>query len=113
MEEPNKETPPPIIDQLKEYGEIRLKLAKLRAIEGGTSIAASMIADVVVVICMVMAFIFASVTLGFYLAYVFNSLWEGFACIAGIYLLIAITVKLNKKRLEKPLINALIQKLLK
>lgn len=113
MEEPNKETPPPILDQLKEYGEIRLKLAKLRAIEGGTSVAASMIADVVVILCSVMAFIFASVTLAFYLAYKFDSLWEGFACVAGIYLLIAVVVKLNKKRLEKPIINALIQKILK
>ena len=97
MEEPNKETqtPPPIIDQLKEYGEIRLKLAKLRAIEGGTSVAASMIADVVVMLCSVMAFIFASVTLAFYLAYKFDSLWEGFACVAGIYLLIAVAVKLK------------------
>jgi len=113
MEEPNKETPPPILDQLKEYAELRLKLAKLRAIEGGTSVAASMIADVVVLICMVMAFIFASVTLGFYLAYLFDSLWQGFGCVALIYLLIAIVVKYNKKRLERPIINALIQKILK
>jgi len=114
--EDNKETippPPPLVDQLKEYAETSIKLAKYRAIEGGTSIAASMIADVVTIICIAFAFIFASITLAFYLAYVWGSLWEGFGCVALIYLLIAIIVKLNKKSLEKPVINVLIQKILK
>jgi len=37
MEDP-KETPPPppLFDQLKEYAETRIKLAKYQAIEGGT-----------------------------------------------------------------------------
>lgn len=111
--QPKTPPPPPLLDQLKEYAEIRLKLAKYQAIEGGTSIVASIIADVVVIICMCMAFIFASVTLAFYLAEVFNSDWKGFACVGIIYLLIAILVKYNKKRLEKPIINTLIQKILK
>jgi len=113
MEETNKNTPPEasLIDQLKEYGETRIKLAKYRAIEGGTSIAASIIADVAVMICMAMAFIFASITLAFYLAYVLGQLWQGFACVAVIYLLIALAVKFNKKGLERPIINAIIQKI--
>ena len=106
-------TPPPFFDQLKEYAEIRLKLAKYKAIEGGTSIAASLIADVAVLFCMFSAFVFASITLAFYLAYLFNSDWEGFGCVALIYLLIALAVKYNKKRLEKPIINAFIQRILK
>lgn len=111
MEANNKETPPPIIEQLTQYAELRFKLAKLRAIEGGTSIAASIIADIVVVICMTLAFIFASVTAAFYLAVIFNSDWEGFGCVALIYLLIAIVVKLNKKMLERPIINGFIRKI--
>lgn len=107
------QTPPPLFDQLREYAETRVKLAKFQAVEGGSSIAASIISDVVVIICMAMAFIFASVTLAFFLAEVFNSDWKGFACVGGIYLLIAILVKYNKKRLEKPIINTLIQKILK
>jgi hypothetical protein len=73
--EANKDNQPEasLIDQLKEYGETRFKLAKYRAIEGGTSIAASIIADVFVMICAAMAFIFASITLAFYLAYRFCS----------------------------------------
>lgn len=112
MEE-QKETPPPIIDQLKDYAETRIKLAKYQAVEGGSSILASLIADMVAIISMAFAFIFASITLAFYLAYKFDSLWEGFGCVAVLYLLIAVVIKLNKKSLERPLVNAFIQKIFK
>jgi Putative Actinobacterial Holin-X, holin superfamily III len=111
--EDQKETPPPIIDQLKDYAETRIKLAKYQAVEGGSSILASLIADTVAIISMAFAFIFASITLAFYLAYKFDSLWEGFGCVAIIYLLIAVILKINKKRLERPLVNAFIHKIFK
>ncbi|SDP99519.1 Putative Holin-X, holin superfamily III [Mucilaginibacter sp. OK268] len=114
--EAKKETPPPlppIVDQLKEYAETRFKLLKYEAIEGGTSILASMITDAITAISMVLAFMFASLTLAFYLAYLLNSDWEGFGCVALIYLIIAIVIKMNKERIEKPLINLFIQKLFK
>ena len=104
---------PPIFEQLKEYAETHVKLAKYKAIEGGTSIAAAIIADIAVIFCALLAFIFASITLACYLSYLFKSLWEGFGCVALVYLLIAIFIKVYKKGLEKPIINALIQKLLK
>src|ERR1700761_1790568 len=113
-ETPPPQTPqPPIFDQLREYAETRLKLAKYQAIEGGTSIAASIIADVVVIICSAMAFVFFSITLAYFLADVFRSNWMGFGCVALVYVLIAILVKYNKKSLERPIINTLIQKMLK
>jgi len=111
--EPNKETQPPIIDQLKEYAETRIKLAKYQAIEGGSSFAASLIADVVVIGSMVLAFMFASFTLAFYLADVLGANWKGFGCVAIIYLLISFAVKLNKKSFEKPIANTFIQKIFK
>ncbi|GAA3970755.1 hypothetical protein GCM10022210_19910 [Mucilaginibacter dorajii] len=114
--ESEKETKPPlppIIDQLKEYAETRFKLLKYEAIEGSTSILASVITDVVVVISMVLCFIFASVTLAYFLADVLHSNWEGFGCVALIYLIIAIIIKLNKSSIEKPLANIFIQKIFK
>jgi len=110
--EAKKETPPPLIDQLKDYAETRIKLAKYQAIDGGTSIAASIIADIISSISAMLAFIFASFTLAFYLAQVLNSYWGGFGCVALIYLIIAIVIKVNKKALEKPIVNAIIQKTL-
>jgi hypothetical protein len=112
MEE-KKETPPPIIDQLKEYVETRIKLAKYQAIEGGSTVAAGLIADAAVFISMVLAFMFASFTLALYLGKVFGAYWIGFGCVAIIYLIIALVVKANKQRIEKPLANTFIQKIFK
>jgi hypothetical protein len=111
--EAKKDTPPPIIDQLKEYVETRIKLAKLQAIEGGSTIAASIIADAVVIISMVLAFLFASFTLALFLGKLFDAYWIGFGCVAILYLIIALIIKANKKRIEKPLVNEFIQKILK
>ena len=111
--EPEKETPPPIIDQLKEYAETRIKLAKYQAIEGGSSVAASLIADGVAIGSMVLAFVFASCTLGYYLGDVLGGTWKGFGCVAIIYLIIAVAIKLNKKSIEKIIGNAFIQKIFK
>ncbi len=113
MEETKKEPQPPLIDQLKEYAEIRLKLAKYQAVDGGSSILASLIADVVVVMSMVAAFVFASFTLAFFLAELFQSYWEGFGCVALLYLLIAVIIKANKAGIEKPIANAFVKKIFK
>ena len=112
MEE-KKETPPPIIDQLKEYVETRIKLAKLQAIESTSTVAASMIADVALIICIVLAFIFASLTLAFYLGKLLGADWIGFGCVAILYLIFALVVKANKQRIEKPIANEFIQKIFK
>lgn len=111
--EANKEPQPPLIDQLKQYAETRFKLAKYKAIDGGSTIFASLIADVVVVISMILAFVFASFTLAFYLAQLFDSYWEGFGCVALLYLFIAIMIKINKRAIEKPIANAFVNKIFK
>ena len=112
--EPKKDIPPPpIIDQLKEYAETRIKLAKYQAIESGSTIAASVVAGLVSIICMVFAFVFASFTLAFFLADVFKSFWAGFGCVALIYLLIAIVVKYNKTAMEALVANKIIQNIFK
>jgi E3 ubiquitin-protein ligase DOA10 len=113
MEETKKEPQQPLIDQLKEYVEIRLKLAKYKAIDSGSTIFASLIADVVVVISMILAFVFASFTLAFYLAELFQSYWLGFGCVALIYLFIAVIIKVNKRSIERPIANAFVQKIFK
>ncbi|MDB5011063.1 MAG: hypothetical protein JWR67_2478 [Mucilaginibacter sp.] len=113
MEAPKETTHPPFMDQLKEYAETRLKLAKYKAIDSGSSIIASIITDLVVVISMVFVFVFASFTLAFYLSKVIGSYWEGFGCVALLYLLIAVIFIVNKAGFEKPIANAFIQKFFK
>jgi hypothetical protein len=112
MEEAKKEPQQPsLIDQLKEYIEIRIKLAKYKAVDSSSTIIASIIADVVVVISMLLAFLFASCTLAFYLAYVLQSNWQGFGCVALLYLIIALLLKFNKLAFERPIANAFVKKI--
>jgi hypothetical protein len=113
MEEQKDTTPPPILDQLKDYAETRIKLAKYQAIEGGSSIAAGLVTDVVIVVSMVLAFVFASLTLAFYLSGVLHATWAGFGCVAVLYLIIALCIKYNRAKIEKPIVNAIIQKIFK
>jgi len=111
--EAEKETPPPIIDQLKEYAETRIKLAKYQAIEGGTSIAASIIAEAIAIGSMVFAFIFASFALAFYLGDVLNGNWKGFGIVAIFYFIFAVILKYSKTTLERPIANTFISKIFK
>ncbi len=114
MEGNNEATPIPIFEQLKEYAETRIKLAKYQAIDTGTSITASIIADVAVLFSVVIAVIFASFTLAFYLADVFGGrYWAGFGCVALLYIIFAIAIKINKQALEKPIINMFLKKFFK
>ncbi len=111
--EDQKEKLPPIIDQLKEYAETRIKLAKYEAIDRSSSIAASLVVDVIIAISFVLTFLFLSFTLAFYLSQLLHSYWGGFGCTALLYLLIAIILILAKDKLQKPLINLFINKLFK
>jgi len=111
--EAKKETPQSIIDQLKAYAETRIKLAKYQAIEGGTSVIASLIADVVIVLTVSLAFIFASITLALFLGDVLHGNWKGFGCVSVLYIIIALTIKYKRQHLEGPIINAFIRKIFK
>ena len=103
---------PPIIDQLKEYAETRIKLAKYQAIDSSTSVIGSIVADVALVVCVLLLISFATVTLGFYLAEVLESFWQGFGCITLLYLIIVIVLKFQRQDIGKKVASALIEKIL-
>jgi hypothetical protein len=111
--EAKKETPPPILEQLREYAETRIKLAKYQAIEGGTSFAASLISDCIIIFSSLLAFIFFSFTLAFLLGEAFGHYWAGFGCVTLLYVIIALALKYNRQRFEKPIVDAFIQKIFK
>ncbi|HTK21796.1 MAG TPA: phage holin family protein [Mucilaginibacter sp.] len=109
MEE-QKPTPPPIIDQLKEYAETQIKLAKYDAIEKGSRFMAGLITDLVIAVIFVLTFLFLSFSLAFVLSNLLHSYWAGFGTMGGIYLIIAIIIILTKEKIKKPLIDAFIKK---
>jgi len=109
----DKEKQPPLIEQLTQYAETRFKLAKYKAIDSSSTFIGSIVADIIVIGSIVLALIFASFTLAFYLAHVLDSYWEGFGCVALLYIIIAIVCKVYKAAFEKPIANAFIQKFFK
>lgn len=111
--EDEKEKLPPIIDQLKEYFETRVKLAKYEAIDRGSSFIASIIIDMIIAISFLLTFLFLSFTLAFYLSALLKSYWAGFGCTALFYLLIALILVFTKNKCEKPIINAIVRKFFK
>jgi Ca2+/Na+ antiporter len=109
--EPQKETARPIIEQVREYVETRLKLLKLEVIDRSSAIIATIVVDLVMIIALVLTFLFASFTLALFLGDVFGAYWKGFGAVALLYLLIAVVIIVAKKPLERPIINVLIRKL--
>jgi hypothetical protein len=112
MEDQNEKLPP-IIDQLKDYVETRIKLAKYEAIDGSAKFLASLITDMVVGVTFVLTFLFVSIAIAFLLSNALHSYWAGFGCMAGIYLVIAIIIILMKEKIQRPLINLFIKKFFK
>ncbi|MBB5396982.1 MULTISPECIES: phage holin family protein [unclassified Mucilaginibacter] len=113
MEQEKAETTRPIVDQLKDYAETRFKLLKYEVIERSTSVLADILIDIVIILSLVLTFLFASFTLALFLADVLHSYWQGFGCVALLYLLMAVIIMLAKRSFERPLINAMIRKLFK
>jgi hypothetical protein len=109
--EPQKETARPIIEQLHEYVETRLKLLKLEVIDRSTTIIATLIVDLILIFSLVLTFLFASFTLALFLGDVLGANWKGFGAVGLLYLLIAVVIMLAKKPIERPIINVLIRKL--
>ncbi len=112
MEDKKEEQQQPIIEQLKEYAETRIKLAKLQAVDSSTSVIGSIVADIALVICLLLLFLFGTITLGFYLAEVLGSFWQGFGCVTVFYLIIVIVLKVKSQDLGKGVASALIKKIL-
>lgn len=108
--EAEKETAPPIIDQLKEYVETRIKLAKYQAIECGSSAMAAIITWAGVMFFAAFALLFASFTLAYYLSDLFKNTWMGFGAVTLLYIIIAIILKLSKTKIQNSIIDSLIQK---
>jgi len=109
-----KEEQPGLTDQLKQYIETRIKLARLQAIEKGSSFFANLITEVFVLVSIAMTLLFATVTLALFLGHLLDSYWEGFGIVTLLHLLIVIIVSnIKRKYIEPRIVNFLVRKLLK
>lgn len=103
-------TPIPIIDQVKQYLEIKVKLLKYESIDKASAMIAEVITDFLIVVLAAVAIIFFSVTLALFTAHLLNSYWEGFGCVTLLYILIAVSARLLKISLQNMFIRIFIGK---
>jgi hypothetical protein len=113
MEEPEVD-PQIIIEKVKEYIQVRTELTVLSAVAKGSQLFAGLLIAGLVLILTVLAGLFGSFALGYYLSEVLNNTYGGFLIVAGLYLLGAIILNsIKEKYLEKRIINIVIEKIFK
>ncbi len=100
-----------IVDQIKEYIELQIKIAKYKAIDGSSGVIASVIVGATLAILALFMILFASFTLGFYLAEVLESFWAGFGCVAGLYLVLVLIISLSSKAIKNAIGDKMISKI--
>lgn len=111
MEDQKEKDIETLLSDAKAYIDARVEYTKLSAVEKGSKIFADLITSAAVIICFVLAFLFASFTLALYLSEVLGNYASGFGCVAGIYLLLSIIVYLMKEKyIESVLVNLFIRK---
>lgn len=111
MEENKQKELEEIFSDAKDYIDTRIEYTRLTLVEKGSKIAADLVTNTTVIICFVLAFLFASFTLALYLGEVLGSYSAGFGCVAGFYLFLSIIVYLTKdKYIERLLVNLFIRK---
>ncbi len=114
MQEKEERTIRGLIDEAKEYLDNRVEYFRLVAVERISRLFADIITQTTFIVCGVLAFLFGSVTLAFFLSDVLGSFTKGFGCVSLLYLLIALIVFFTKdKYIEKSIINFVIRKYFK
>jgi hypothetical protein len=113
MEEPKHDFDG-VTDRLKDYINVRVELIKLKAVEKGVGIAASVITYVLIAIFAIFMLLTAILALGFYLGEVTGSNAAGFGLLTGILLVIVVILFVIKdKSIIKPIENKFIVNIFK
>lgn len=103
----------PVISELRqlitEYFDARLKLLKLETFEKIAKVTAVLFSSLVVALLGFFLLFFLSMSLGFYLGKVFDSLALGFLAVTGLYLILFVFVLFMKKDLME---NILIERII-
>lgn len=105
-------TQQPIVNEIKQYLETKLRLYKLEGIDKASAIAAGVITCLVTLLLILLTFLLLSITLALWAGELLHSSWEGFACVTGFYVLLLITARLLHIRLQHFFINLFIKKML-
>ena len=101
-----------LADNIKDYVDTRIDVAKLTAAEKGSAVIAHAVAGIIAAVVFLFFMAFASVALSLFLGEWIGQGWAGFLIVAGLYLVIAIIIWLARGKLIRgPIMNALIHQL--
>lgn len=113
MEEP-KQNFESVTDRLKDYIHLQIEIIKLKAIEKIVSIAASILAYIIIGIFVLIFLLAGFFALGFYLAELTNSNAAGFGLLTAILLVIvAVLLFVKNNYIIKPIENKFIANIFK
>lgn len=102
-----------LVQELKEYFNLRSKLAELQIKKIAAELIAKIATSLITVVFLSMAFLFASLALGLYLSDLMGSYSVGFIMVAGIYILLALIFSLLKKSIKEKISDSIITELFK
>ena len=111
MEDQKDTQPQSLIDQIKEYIELQIKIAQYKAIDGSSEAFATIVVAVILSCAGVLILIFASIALGFYLSGVLHTNWGGFGCVALLYLVAALIMYLCRQSMKNAIADSVINKI--
>ena len=112
--ENQKEELPGLTDEIKDYIETSIKLARYQAIDKGTSLAASVATNLFVGICLSLTFLLGTISVALLIGKMLNSYWEGFGIVMLVYLVLALIISACKTKYIKPrIVNFLIREIFK
>jgi hypothetical protein len=100
-----------LTDSLKEYVDTNYELIKLQVIDHTSDIISAVIGILIVVVLSVLALLFGSLYVAYYLNDLIGIDNIGFAVVGGFYLLVAIIFHFNKRKLiENRVCNSFIKR---
>ena len=103
-----------LLHQVMEYGDTRIDLFKLQAVNKVTEVSSSMLSKLVVVFIFLIAFGLASIGLSIYLGKLLGAIEYGFFAMGGLTIIIGgIFYALRHQLMKAPIGAALIKKALK
>ncbi|MDR1201055.1 MAG: phage holin family protein [Tannerellaceae bacterium] len=104
-----------VFRELKEditaYAESKFELFKLSSYEKAGNVAGLLTYGLILICLALFALLFIFISVGYFLGEIFHSIGLGFACVAGLYLIIMLVVVIMKKRIKTKVLNEIIEAL--
>lgn len=99
-----------LFQKLKEYGDTRLDLFKLKAISKVSGIIASIISGIILILLLLLVIICITIALSLIIGNALGHIYLGFFIMAAVYIIIGLFVLSNRvKLLKSPISNKFIK----